>query len=108
MPSVRAVAVDPDHRLILLNLTGADATVSAAIIELLRSKSNGVGFLPTLFGSGERAVATERTIQALGLSMPLRRLAELGCSMARTSRPTRRICSRYEGYLTSWLCQNTL
>src|SRR5436305_15295170 len=49
MPSVRAVAVDPDRGLVLLNLAGADASVSAVIMELLRSKSNGVGCMPTLF-----------------------------------------------------------
>ena len=48
MPSVRAIAVDPDRGLVLLNLIGADASVSAVIMELLRSKSNGVGFMPSL------------------------------------------------------------
>jgi hypothetical protein len=55
MPSVRAVAVDPDRGLVLLNPVGADASVSAVIMELLRSKSNGVGFMPTLCGSQSRA-----------------------------------------------------
>ncbi len=32
MPSVRAVAVDPDRGLVLLNLVGADASVSAVIV----------------------------------------------------------------------------
>src|SRR5262245_26634713 len=63
MPSVRAVAVDPDRGLVLLNLVGADASVSAVIMELLRSKSNGVGFMPTLFGEGPTGVSTQLTIQ---------------------------------------------
>src|SRR5262245_28528633 len=64
MPSVRAVAVDPDRGLVLLNLVGADASVSAVIMELLRSKSNGVGFMPTLFGSQPINIPTQLTIQA--------------------------------------------
>ena len=62
MPSVRAVAVDPDRGLVLLNLVGADASVSAVIMELLRSKSNGVGFMPSLFANGSR-IPTQLTIQ---------------------------------------------
>lgn len=64
MPSVRAVAVDPDRGLVLLNLVGADASVSAVIMELLRSKSNGVGFLPTLFAGQPTTIPTQLTIQA--------------------------------------------
>lgn len=63
MPSVRAVAIDPDRGLVLLNLVGADASVSAVIMELLRSKSNGVGFMPTLFGSQASNIPTQLTIQ---------------------------------------------
>lgn len=63
MPSVRAVAVDPDRGLVLLNLVGADASVSAVIMELLRSKSNGVGFMPTLFGSQQTTIPTQISIQ---------------------------------------------
>src|SRR5215212_10860304 len=63
MPSVRAVAVDPDRGLVLLNLVGADASVSAVIMELLRSKSNGVGFMPTLFGSQPTNIPTQLSIQ---------------------------------------------
>src|SRR5215210_1003966 len=63
MPSVRAVAFDPDRGLVLLNLVGADASVSAVIMELLRSKSNGVGFMPTLFGEGPTSIPTQLTIQ---------------------------------------------
>jgi len=63
MPSVRAVAVDPDRGLVLLNLIGADASVSAVIMELLRSKSNGVGFMPKLFGKGPTSIPTQLTIQ---------------------------------------------
>jgi hypothetical protein len=63
MPSVRAIAVDPDRGLILLNLVGADASVSAVIMELLRSKSNGVGFMPTLFGSQPNNIPTQLSIQ---------------------------------------------
>src|SRR6266498_1513691 len=62
MPSVRAVAVDPERGLVLLNLVGADASVSAVIMELLRSKSNGVGFMPTLFAKGS-SIPTRLTIQ---------------------------------------------
>ena len=62
MPSVRAIAVDPDRGLVLLNLIGADASVSAVIMELLRSKSNGVGFMPSLFANGSR-IPTQLTIQ---------------------------------------------
>src|SRR5215210_5794157 len=63
MPSVRAIAVDPDRGLVLLNLLGADASVSAVIMELLRSKSNGVGFMPTLFGSQPKNIPTQLSIQ---------------------------------------------
>jgi hypothetical protein len=63
MPSVRAIAVDLDRGLVLLNLIGADASVSAVIMELLRSKSNGVGFMPTLFGKGPTSIPTQLTIQ---------------------------------------------
>jgi len=63
MPSVRAIAVDPDRGLVLLNLVGADASVSAVIMELLRSKSNGVGFMPTLFGSQPTNIPTQLSIQ---------------------------------------------
>ena len=63
MPSVRAIAVDPDRGLVLLNLVGADASVSAVIMELLRSKSNGVGFMPTLFGSQQTNIPTQLSIQ---------------------------------------------
>jgi hypothetical protein len=63
MPSVRAVAVDPDRGLVLLNLVGADASVSAVIMELLRSKSNGVGFLQTLFAGQSANIPTQLTIQ---------------------------------------------
>src|ERR1051325_2608050 len=62
MPSVRAIAVD-ELGLVLLNLVGADASVSAVIMELLRSKSNGVGFMPTLFGSHPANIPTQLTIQ---------------------------------------------
>ena len=64
MPSVRAVAADPDRGLVLLNLVGADASVSAVIMELLRSKSNGVGFMPTLFAGQHTTIPTQLTIQA--------------------------------------------
>src|SRR3954469_19057823 len=63
MPSVRAIAVDPDRGLVLLNLVGADASVSAVIMELLRSKSNGVGFMPPLFGSPPPNIPTQLSIQ---------------------------------------------
>lgn len=63
MPSVRSVAVDPDRGLVLLNLVGADASVSAVIMELLRSKSNGVGFMPTLFSSQPITIPTQLSIQ---------------------------------------------
>jgi hypothetical protein len=63
MPSVRAVAVDPDRGLVLLNLIGADASVSAVIMELLRSKSNGVGFMPTLFARQPSNISTQLSIQ---------------------------------------------
>jgi hypothetical protein len=63
MPTVRAVATDPDHGLVLLNLVGADASVSAVIMELLRSKSNGIGFMPTLFGGQQNSIPTQLTIQ---------------------------------------------
>jgi hypothetical protein len=62
MPSVRAIAVDPDRGLVLLNLIGADTSVSAVIMELLRSKSNGVGFMPSRFAQGSR-IPTQLTIQ---------------------------------------------
>src|SRR5215217_3617871 len=62
MPSVRAIAVDPDRGLVLLNLLGADTSVSAVIMELLRSKSSGVGFMPSLFAKGSR-IPTQLTIQ---------------------------------------------
>lgn len=63
MPSVRAVATDPDRGLVLLNLVGADASVSAVIMELLRSKSNGVGFMPTLFAGQQMHIPTQLSIQ---------------------------------------------
>jgi hypothetical protein len=63
MPSVRAVAVDPDRGLVLLNLVGADASVSAVIMELLRSKSNGVGFMSTLFARQPTNIPTQLSIQ---------------------------------------------
>ena len=63
MPSVRAIAVDPDRGLVLLNLVGADTSVSAVIMELLRSKSNGVGFMPTLFAGQSTNIPTQLTIQ---------------------------------------------
>jgi hypothetical protein len=63
MPSVRAIATDPDRGLVLLNLVGADASVSAVIMELLRSKSNGVGFMPTLFGGQPNNIPTQLSIQ---------------------------------------------
>ena len=75
MPSVRAVAVDPDRGLVLLNLVGADASVSAVIMELLRSKSNGVGFMPTLFGS--QPTTTRR-------NSPFNRVAATAPSAARS------------------------
>jgi hypothetical protein len=65
MPSVRAIAVD-EMGLVLLNLIGADASVSAVIMELLRSKSNGVGFLSTLFGSHPTNIPSQLTIQKGG------------------------------------------
>jgi hypothetical protein len=64
MPSVRAIAVDPDRGLVLLNLVGADASVSAVIMELLRSKSNGVGFLPARLGGEASDIPTQITIQS--------------------------------------------
>src|SRR3954447_83720 len=64
MPSVRAVIVDPDRGLVLLNLVGADAFVSAVIMELLRSKSNGVGFMPTPFARQSASLPTQLTIQS--------------------------------------------
>ena len=63
MPSVRAIAVDPERGLVLLNLFGADASVSAVIMELLRSKSTGVGFMPALFANGPITIPTQLTIQ---------------------------------------------
>jgi hypothetical protein len=63
MPSVRAIAVDPDRGLVLLNLVGADASVSAVMMELLRSKSNGVGFMPTLFARQPSNIPTQLSIQ---------------------------------------------
>jgi hypothetical protein len=65
MPSVRAIAVD-ELGLVLLNLVGADASVSAVIMELLRSKSNGVGFMSTLFGSQLTSIPTQLAIQKGG------------------------------------------
>src|SRR5437762_2295780 len=65
MPSVRAIAVD-EMGLVLLNLIGADASVSAVIMELLRSKSNGVGFMSTLFGSQPTNIPTQLAIQKGG------------------------------------------
>jgi hypothetical protein len=65
MPSVRAIAVD-EIGLVLLNLIGADASVSAVIMELLRSKSNGVGFMPTLFASQPTNIPTQLAIQKGG------------------------------------------
>src|SRR4029453_5646977 len=72
MPSVRAVAVDPDRGLVLLNLIGADASVSAVIMELLRSKSNAVGFMPTLLASKSTNIPTQLSIQAGGRYTTLR------------------------------------
>src|SRR6185369_11738734 len=63
MPSVRAVAVEPDRGLVLLNLVGADASVSAVIMELLRSKSTGVGFMPSLFAGQSTNIPTQLMIQ---------------------------------------------
>src|SRR4051812_43125330 len=63
MPSVRAIAVDPDRGLVLLNLLGADTSVSAVIMELLRSKSNGVGFMPSLIANGPTNIPTQLTVQ---------------------------------------------
>src|SRR5215208_3138064 len=63
MPSVRAIAVDPDRGLVLLNLVGADASVSAVIMELLRSKSNGVGFMSPLFARQPTNIPTQLSIQ---------------------------------------------
>src|SRR6476469_4077861 len=63
MPSVRSVAVDPDRGLVLLNLVGADASVSAVMMELLRSKRNGVGFMPTLFVHQPSNIPTQLSIQ---------------------------------------------
>jgi len=63
MPSVRAVATDPDRGLVLLNLVGADASVSAVIMELLRSKSNGIGYMPTLFAGQPNNIPTQLSIQ---------------------------------------------
>src|SRR5215207_6323414 len=63
MPSVRAIAVDPERGLVLLNLIGADTSVSAVIMELLRSKSNGVGFMPSLVANEPTNIPTQLTIQ---------------------------------------------
>ncbi len=63
MPSVRAIAVDPDRGLVLLNLIGADTSVSAVLMELLRSKSAGVGFMPTLFARQSTNIPTQLMIQ---------------------------------------------
>jgi hypothetical protein len=63
MPSVRALAVDPDHGLVLLNLIGADVSVSAVTMELLRSKSNGVGFMRTLVANQAVGLPTQLAIQ---------------------------------------------
>jgi hypothetical protein len=65
MPSVRAIAVD-EIGLVLLNVVGADASVSAVIMELLRSKSNGVAFMPTLFANQSTNIPTQLTIQKGG------------------------------------------
>src|SRR6266542_5477311 len=62
-PSVRAVAVDPERGLVLLNLVGADTSVSAVMMELLRSKSDGVGFMPTLFARQPSNIPTQLNIQ---------------------------------------------
>ena len=66
MPSVRALAHDPDHGLVLLNLVGADASVSAVMMEMLRSKSNGVGFMPSLFAKEPTNIPTQLAIQKGG------------------------------------------
>jgi hypothetical protein len=71
MPSVRAVAVDPDRGLVLLNPIGADTSVSAVIMELLRSKCNGVGFMPMLFAGQHTTIPTQLTIQP-GIRYPWR------------------------------------
>ncbi len=63
MPSVRAIAVDPDRGLVLLNLIGADASVSAVIMELLRSRGSGVSFMPTRFASQPTNIPTQLAIQ---------------------------------------------
>src|SRR5215212_5564648 len=63
MPSVRAIAVDPDRGLVLLNVIGADISVSAVIMELLRSKSTGVGFMPTVGARQSINIPTQLTIQ---------------------------------------------
>src|SRR3954453_24240566 len=63
MPSVRAIGVDPNSGLVLLNLIGADTSVSAVIMELLRSKSNGVGFMSTLFAHQPSNIPTQLSIQ---------------------------------------------
>jgi hypothetical protein len=65
-PSVRAIAVDPERGLVLLNLVGADASVSAVLMELLRSKSGGIGFLPTLLGELPTGLQTHLTTQPGG------------------------------------------
>jgi len=63
-PSVRALATDPERGVVLLNLVGADASVSAVIMELLRSKSNGVGFMPTLFLGQPSNIPTQLSIHS--------------------------------------------
>jgi hypothetical protein len=63
MPSVRAVASDPERGLVLLNLVGADTSVSAVMMELLSNKSNGVGFMPSLIGKGPTNIPTRLSIQ---------------------------------------------
>ena len=64
MPSVRAIAVDPERGLIVLNLIGADASVSAVIMQLLKSKSSGVGFMPSLFSRQPPNIPTQLSIQS--------------------------------------------
>lgn len=39
--------------------------MSAVIMELLRNKSNGVGFMPTLFSSQPTTIPTQLSIQIL-------------------------------------------
>jgi hypothetical protein len=70
MPRVRAIATDPERGLVLLNLVGADASVSAVIMELLRSKSNGVGFMATLFSNQPTSIPTHLTIRLASATPP--------------------------------------